>query len=170
MWETLIYCNMFSNTNWYQFVNVFFRSIFLNWHAKPKPMLVIGKSNLNVLCPEPQMFSMSQSYTLPLLTNGHAKGVTSLYTVAGEHFPVWIYIVKTGKIWKMVKNRDRVKESNIWLRTGSKSFLLPFFTFQWSSSEFDLEIGRPARNRELGQLHAAKTAKFWIEWGARSKQ
>jgi len=33
---------------------------------------------------EPQMFSMSQSYTLPLLTNGHAKGVTSLYTVAGN--------------------------------------------------------------------------------------
>ena len=126
--------------------------------------------NWYIMISEPQMFSMSQSYTLPLLTNGHAKGVTSLYTVAGEHFPVWIYIVKTGKIWKMVKNRDRVKESNIWLRTGSKSFLLPFFTFQWSSSEFDLEIGRPARNRELGQLHAAKTAKFWIEWGARSKQ
>ena len=36
------------------------------------------------LPPEPQMFSMSQSYTLPLLSNGHAKGVTSLYTVQGE--------------------------------------------------------------------------------------
>ena len=29
--------------------------------------------------------------------------------------------------------------------------------------EFDLEIGRPARSRELGQLSSGKTAKFSIE-------
>ena len=40
--------------------------------------------NWYIMISEPQMFSMSQSYTLPLLTNGHAKGVTSLYTVPGH--------------------------------------------------------------------------------------
>ena len=41
----------------------------------------------------------------------------------------------------------RQKNCDIWSRTGSKSFLLRFFAgFRWSGSEFDLEIGRPARN------------------------